>query len=73
MENRQLVMTFLNTEGKKVNVRVNNIREDIEDSEVSAAMDEIVRGNLFITSGGDIVAKEAAEVVVTITSELSVK
>ncbi len=73
METRHLVMTFINTEGKKVNLRVNNIRADIQASEVSAAMDEIVSGNLFITSGGDIVSKEAAEVVVTNTTELSVK
>lgn len=73
METRHLVMTFINTEGKKVNLRVNNVRSDIQAAEVSAAMDEIVSGNLFITSGGDIVSKEAAEVVVTNTTELAVK
>ena len=73
METRHLVMTFINSEGKKVNLRVNNVRADIQDTEVAAAMEEIVRGNLFITSGGDLVAKESAEVVVTNTTELSVK
>ena len=73
METRHLVMTFINAEGKKVNIRVNNVRADIQDTEVAAAMEEIVRGNLFITSGGDIIAKEAAEVVVTNTTELAVK
>ena len=73
METRHLVMTFINTEGKKVNLRVNNVRSDIQAAEVAAAMDEIVSGNLFITSGGNIVSKEAAEVVVTDTTELDVK
>jgi len=73
METRHLVMTFINTEGKKVNLRVNNVRSDIQAAEVAAAMDEIVSGNLFITSGGNIVSKEAAEVVVTDTTELEIK
>ena len=73
METRHLVMTFINAEGKKVSLRVNNVRSDIQAAEVAAAMDEIVSGNLFITSGGNIVSKEAAEVVVTDTTELDVK
>ena len=71
METRHLVMTFINAEGKKVSLRVNNVRSDIQD--VEAAMDEIISGNLFITSGGDMVSKESAEVVVTDTTELTVK
>ena len=73
METRHLVMTFINAEGKKVSLRVNNVRSDIQDAEVEAAMDEIISGNLFITSGGDMVSKESAEVVVTDTTELTVK
>ena len=73
METRHLVMTFVNAEGKKVSLRVNNVRSDVQAAEVAAAMDEIISGNLFITSGGDMVSKESAEVVVTDTTELSVK
>ena len=73
METRHLVMTFINAEGKKVSLRVNNVRSDVQAAEVAAAMDEIISGNLFITSGGDMVSKESAEVVVTDTTELSVK
>ncbi|WP_426350691.1 DUF2922 domain-containing protein [Alloiococcus sp. CFN-8] len=73
METRHLLMTFINAEGKKVSLRVNNVRSDIQATEVAAAMDEIVSGNLFITSGGNIASKEAAEVVVTDTTELDVK
>ncbi|MGM9973984.1 MAG: DUF2922 domain-containing protein [Clostridiaceae bacterium] len=73
METRHLVMTFINAEGKKVSLRVNNVRSDVQDAEVEAAMDEIISGNLFITSGGDMVSKESAEVVVTDTTELTVK
>ena len=73
METRHLVMTFVNAEGKKVSLRVNNVRSDVQAAEVAAAMDEIISGNLFITSGGDMVSKESAEVVVTDTTELTVK
>ena len=73
METSHLVMTFINAEGKKVSLRVNNVRSDVQDAEVEAAMDEIISGNLFITSGGDMVSKESAEVVVTDTTELTVK
>ena len=73
METRHLVMTFINAEGKKVSLRVNNVRSDVQAAEVAAAMDEIINGNLFITSGGDMISKESAEVVVTDTTLLAVK
>lgn len=39
---KTLVMNFLNEEGKKTAVRVNNVKEDIAAAEVSAAMDVII-------------------------------
>ena len=73
MESKVLVMTFKNEDGKKVNLRLSNIREDITDGEIAAAMDAILAANIIVTSGGDIVAKEAAEIVTTTTSSFNVQ
>ncbi len=73
MESKVLVMTFKNEDGKKVNLRLSNIREDITDEEIATAMDAILAANIIVTSGGDIVAKEAAEIVVTTTSSFNVQ
>jgi Protein of unknown function (DUF2922). len=41
-------MNFLNESGKKTAIRVNNVKEDITEAEVSAAMDVILAKNIFI-------------------------
>ncbi len=73
MESRTLIMTFKNMEGKKVNVRLNNLREDLTEGEVAAAMDTILSANIIINAGGDLISKEEAEIVVSNTTSIVVK
>ncbi|WP_411678867.1 DUF2922 domain-containing protein [Clostridium thailandense] len=70
---KTLVMNFLNETGKKVGVRVNNVKEDITEEEVKAAMDVIVDKNIFTSTGGDLKSKDSAELTDKSSTELSVK
>ncbi|MCT8975223.1 DUF2922 domain-containing protein [Clostridium sp. CX1] len=70
---KTLVMNFLNEEGKKTAVRVNNVREDLTDLEVKAAMDVIIARNIFTSTGGDLKLIDSAELVDRSTTELKVK
>ena len=66
-------MNFLNEAGKKTSVRVNDVRENVTEAEVSAAMDVIVAKNIFSTTGGDLKYKDSAELTDKSSTELSVK
>jgi hypothetical protein len=70
---KTLTMNFLNEQGKKTAVRVNNVREDVTEAEVKAAMDLIISKNIFTSSGGDLKVKDSAHLVDTNTTEMSVK
>ncbi len=73
MESKVLVMTFKNAQGKKVNVRLGNIKEGLTDAQVANAMDVVLSSNILLTTGGDIAAKEDAQIVTTNTSPFTVK
>lgn len=70
---KTLVMNFLNEEGRKTSIRVNNVREDVADLEVKDAMDVIIGKNIFTSTGGDLKFKDSAELVDRSTTELQVK
>lgn len=70
---KTLVMNFLNEEGKKTAVRVSNVKEDITEAEVSAAMDVIIAKNIFVSTGGDLKSKDSAEITDKNSTELSVR
>ncbi len=70
---KSLVMSFLNEEGKKTSLTVNNVKEDLTKEEVKAAMDVIIAKNIFLSKGGDLKAKDSAHVVEKDTKILDVK
>jgi hypothetical protein len=70
---KTLVMNFLNAQGKKTAVRVNNVKDTLTDAEVMAAMDVIIAKNIFESTGGDLKMKDSASIVDTTTTELTVK
>ena len=70
---KTLVMNFLNESGKKTAIRVNNVREDITDAEVKAAMDVILAKNIFTTTGGELKVKDSAQIDDKNSTELAVK
>ena len=66
--NKRLVMTFKTTNDKKVSLSVDDLREDITESEIKSAMDLVVDKNIFAPNGADIVSAVEAKVVVTDTT-----
>lgn len=60
-----LILTFKNEAGQKVNLRVQNPKENLTAQEVEAVMDLILEKNIFPTLGGDLTEKVGAEVVET--------
>ena len=69
----KLVMTFLNTLGKKVSLFVTDPREDLKEEEIKNAMDVIIEKNIFEPNGVDIVASVDARIVQTETTEFDLK
>lgn len=70
---KTLVMNFLNEGGNKVAVRVNNVKDNLTEAEVGAAMDVIINKNIFSSTGGDLKYKDSAEIVDKSSTELTVK
>ncbi|WP_055665959.1 DUF2922 domain-containing protein [Desnuesiella massiliensis] len=63
MADKSLLMTFVNTEGKKVGLRIDNIKENLTEAEISQAMDLILAKNIFNSSGGELKIKDSAQIV----------
>ena len=74
MDNRDLslVMTFKNEDGKDTVVTLKQIKPDITDEEVKAAMDLIISTNLFVSTGGDLVSKVKAQIIDKTVDELEI-
>jgi hypothetical protein len=70
---KTLVMNFLNEQGKKTAVSINNVKDSLSDAEVAAAMDVIIAKNIFESTGGDLKIKDSASIVDTTTTDLTVK
>ncbi len=69
---KRLDMMFVKSDGKKVTVKVNNLKDDVDDSAIDALMDYIVSKDLFKFSGESIVKKESAEIVTTQTENVHI-
>lgn len=70
---RRLEMIFTNAVGRRSTISVDNAREDITQQDVQAAMDAVVSGGIFTTSGGDIVAIDSARIVATEVTDIAVE
>jgi hypothetical protein len=70
---KTLAMSFLNEGGKKISIRVNNVRDDITEVEVKTAMDVIIAKNVFTSTGGDLKTKDSAELIDKNSTEFKVK
>jgi hypothetical protein len=73
MADKSLVMTFLNSSGSKTNITLTAVRDNVTEAEVAAAMDAVIATNVFQSSGGDLVARYAAEITEKNVTPLDVK
>ncbi len=70
---KSLSMSFLTDEGKKTSITVNNVKEDLTDAEVKAAMEVIIAKNIFFSAGGDLKSINSAHIIDRNSTSLSVK
>ncbi len=70
MATRVLAMQFVNANGRNTAVRLPNVNDPFTGAQASALMDTIVAKNIFTSSGGDLVGKNSASIVVTDTTDL---
>ena len=67
---RTASMSFKDVSGKKLTVSVKDIKENVDNSAVVALMDTIINKKLIKTAAGDLVEKQAAQIVVKDTTEI---
>ena len=68
MDNIALVLVFLDALGKKREMRLDEPRVDVNETEIMATMNLIITKNIF---GGDaLVSAEGAYIVTTTTQEI---
>lgn len=67
---KTLVMGFLNSAGSKVNVRLNYVKDVVDQTAINAAMDSIIAKNIMKTSGGDLVSKDSAYLTETTKEDI---
>lgn len=66
---KRLLMTFMNTLGRKISIAIDDPREDITEAEIKTCMDLIVQKNIFAPNGADIASAVEAKIVLTDTTE----
>lgn len=67
-----LVMNFITNKGKKMNVKVKDIKPDIEEDTVAEVMNAIIDKNVFLSAAGKPVEIDSAQVVETTVTDLEV-
>lgn len=65
---KKLLMTFKNSDDKKISLSVEDSRDNITEEEIKTVVDLIVSKNIFAPNGMDLVAAVEAKVVVTDTT-----
>lgn len=60
---KTLTMQFLNLEQKTVGISIEQPKEGLEASEISAAMDRILASNVFTSNGGTLTSKKGAQII----------
>ena len=63
MIERVLNMKFNDLEKNKFRFTIKDIKADIEDSDIAAAMDSIIEKDVFISKGGRLESKSEAQIV----------
>ena len=67
---RTASMSFKDISGKKLTLSVKDIKENVDNSAVVALMDTIINKKLIKTEAGDLVQKQADQIVVKNTTEV---
>ena len=68
---KTLYMRFRNADGGLFTLSLPNPKEDLQDTEVDALMDQVISADLFNTSGGSLVSKEEAYIEDTTVTQIN--
>ncbi|MBP1889231.1 hypothetical protein J2Z53_000812 [Clostridium moniliforme] len=63
MLEKSLVIGFENDLGKKSNITIKDIKDDVNNTTVNSLMDLIISSDIFVTSGGSLVKKVSAAII----------
>ena len=63
MIERVLNMKFNDLEKNKFSLTIKDIKADIEDADISEAMDSIIEKDIFLSKGGKLESKAEAQIV----------
>lgn len=69
---KKLEMVFKNSNNSNVTLSVEDPRDDINSTEVQAAMNDIVGKNVFESKTGKVVSVSSARIITTEVTELEV-
>lgn len=58
-----LRMVFKNENGSNFTINLDNPRDNVTPAEIETAMDTIIAKNVFLTSGGALVAKQDIKII----------
>ena len=70
MIERVLNMKFVDADGANFNLSIKDVKYDVEDTVISAAMDTIITDNMFVSKGGELVSKSEAQVIIKETTDV---
>ncbi|HAG09213.1 MAG TPA: DUF2922 domain-containing protein [Desulfotomaculum sp.] len=65
-----LRMVFRNEAGSNFTLSLDNPRDDLTAAEIEAAMDSIITKNIFLTTGGPLVAKQDIKIIDRTTDDM---
>jgi len=65
-----LNMVFTAVDGTRMTLSMENPKATLTAAEIESAMDVVIAKNIFLSGGGDLVAKEDAKVVDTTTNDM---
>jgi hypothetical protein len=66
-------MNFMNEDGKKVAIRINDIKDSIINTDIVTVMDALIDQNIFTSTGGDLKTKGSAQIIDKTVQDIAVK
>ncbi|WP_243138187.1 DUF2922 domain-containing protein [Heliorestis acidaminivorans] len=69
-ESTSLELVFTNLAGRDVTLRIREPKEDLTAEQILAVMDDIIAGNAFTSTGGDLVSKKDVRYLHTTINDL---
>ncbi|ACT33681.1 DUF2922 domain-containing protein [Clostridium botulinum] len=70
---KTLLMKFKTDRDKSFSLRVNKVKNDVNEEDVKTLMDSLIKNDVVLASSGTLKVKESAELITTSSEELDVE